>query len=441
MELRCRPTRREFLLAALVAVTASGCSGAAPPPDRAAAAAAPGAGLGGQVVEVAAVWADDEQRAFERVLDGFAQRTGARVEFTSAGDELPTVLQTRIAGGAPPDVAVLPMPGLVASLARAGSLQPLGPAVDAVLREQFAPVWRELGTVDGRLYGVVFKAAHKSLVWYDARALGPGFVPPADFDAFVDLLRRRADTGETPLAVGGADGWTLTDWFENVYLQTAGGEQYDRLAAHAIPWTHPTVRAALDRLAEVFRPEHLPGGPEAALQTEFTDSVVEVFGQQPSASIVFEGDFVAGVVRENTTAEVGEDARFFPFPQLERPAVVSAGDMVVALTDRPVTGALVEYLSTADAAAVWAAQGGFLSPNRLVPPAVYPDVATRSIASDLAGAETVRFDLSDLLPAALGGTEGDGLWRAMQEFLADPGNADEILADLEARAARVHGGR
>ena len=44
-----------------------------------------------------------------------------------------------------------------------------------------------------------------------------------------------------PYSVAGADGWTLTDLFENIYLRTAGPEKYDQLAKHEIKWTDPTV--------------------------------------------------------------------------------------------------------------------------------------------------------------------------------------------------------
>ena len=32
-----------------------------------------------------------------------------------------------------------------------------------------------------------------------------------------------------PLALGALDGWTLTDWFENIYIRQAGVEAYDTL--------------------------------------------------------------------------------------------------------------------------------------------------------------------------------------------------------------------
>jgi alpha-glucoside transport system substrate-binding protein len=421
-----------WLVTAALVVT--GCGGPAPAPVR------PGP-LSGQTIEVLAVWSDEEQASFERVLDVFEQRTGATVTYVPGGDETPTVLATRLAGGSPPDVAGIAQPALIHTLARAGSLVPLDPATEAVIDAQFAPEWRELGTVDGDLYGFVFKAANKSTIWYDADQLGPAFVPPRTWDEFVDLLRKKSDTGDTPLSVGGADGWTLTDWFENVYLQTAGGEMYDKLARHEIAWTDPSVRTALQTLGRAFRPEYLPGGISGALQTEFAESVVDVFGEDPRASIVFEADFVAGVIAESTSATVGQDARVFPFPRIgATPAVVSGGDMVVALTDEPATAALMQFLASSEAASIWAAHGGFVSPNREVEMGVYPDDTMRQIAEELVGAESLRFDMSDLMQGSLGGTPGDRFWRAMQDYLADPNQVDRILADLEAATAGHQGG-
>ncbi|GAA5134913.1 ABC transporter substrate-binding protein [Pseudonocardia adelaidensis] len=410
----------------------AGCAGPQPAPAR------PGP-LAGQTIEVLAVWSDEEQAAFERVLDVFEQRTGATVTYVSGGDEVPTVLATRLAGGSPPDVAGVAQPALVRTLARAGSLVPLDPSTESVIDAQFAPVWKELGTVDGELYGFVFKAANKSTVWYDAGQLGPGFVPPRTWDEFVETLRKLSDTGRTPLSVGGADGWTLTDWFENVYLQTAGGAMYDRLARHEISWTDPSVRTALQTLGRVFRPEYLPGGISSALQTEFTESVVDVFGADPKASIVFEADFVAGAIAESTPARVGADARVFPFPRIgPTSSVVSGGDTLVALTDEPGTKALMQFLASSEAASIWAAQGGFVSPNRQVALDEYPDDSTRQIAEELVGADNLRFDMSDLMPSALGATRGDGFWRAMQDYLADPAQVDRILAELEAEATAAY---
>jgi alpha-glucoside transport system substrate-binding protein len=185
----------------------------------------------------------------------------------------------------------------------------------------------------------------------------------------------------------------------------------------------------------------MPGGVESALQTEFAESVVDVFGEDPKASIVFEADFVAGVIAESTSATVGADARVFPFPRIgPASSVVSGGDTLVALTGEPGTAALMRFLASSEAASIWAAQGGFVSPNREVELGEYPDDSTRQIAEELVGAENLRFDMSDLMPSALGATRGDGFWRAMQDYLADPEQIDRILADLEAEATAAYQG-
>ncbi|WP_262391711.1 hypothetical protein [Nocardiopsis sp. CNR-923] len=107
----------------------------------------------------------------------------------------------------------------------------------------------------------------------------------------------------------------LTDWFENVYLQTAGPEMYDQLAAHEIPWTDPSVGVALETLAEVWGQERLlAGGTEGTLQTDFPTSVVNVFSDDPDAAMVVGADFVASVVSDSTNATVGGDATSSPSP-------------------------------------------------------------------------------------------------------------------------------
>ena len=89
--------------------------------------------LTGRTVEVAATWSGTEQENFEAVLDEFTKRTGATVKYTSGGNDLPVLLNSRLAGGAPPDVAFIPQPGVVAEFARRGVLKEItGAAADAV---------------------------------------------------------------------------------------------------------------------------------------------------------------------------------------------------------------------------------------------------------------------------------------------------------------------
>lgn len=419
---------------ALLALTAAACSGGA-------AGTGTTEDLNGQTVEVVGPWTGDEQKNFEQVLKAFTDKTGAEVKYTPAGDELPTVVQTRISGGTPPNVALIAQPGLVAQFAKAGALKPVNADVEKAVTDHNAAVWKQLGSVDGKLYGFTFKTANKSAFWYSEKAFQQvGATPPATWDDLVKTSKAISETGLAAVSVGGADGWTLTDWFENVYLRTAGPDNYDKLAKHEIPWTDPTVRKALEELAKLWGdPTLIAGG---ALQTEFPKSVTNVFGEPSTAAMVFEADFVASIITTNTKAKVGEDAKFFPFPSVagSKDAVVAGGDMAVQFKDDKATTELMKFLASPESGKVWAELGGFLSPNKDIPETAYPDAVTQELAQRIVDAgDNVRFDMSDLAPAAFGGTKGAGEWKDLQDFLADPKNVDGIMARLEANAAKAYG--
>lgn len=399
--------------------------------------------LDGQRAEVAAVWTGTEQKNFRKVLDAFEKQTGASVRFTSTGDDIAPALEPRIAGGNPPDVAVLPQPGLLRDFAQSGALQPVEDVAGAEVNEHYAPVWRELGSVDGQLYGVWFKSANKSLVWYNAKVFRDAGVEPAtDFNQLLTDMQTIADSGVKPLSVGAANGWTLTDIFENIYLAQAGAEKYDQLAKHEIPWTDDSVTQALTTMGQIVQPDFLVGGANEALQTEFPRSVQDLYARPPKAGLEIEADFVAGVISGDTKAKLGKRARFFPFPGIGDgpPPVVTGGDVAVLFTDSEAGKALIKFLATPEAAEVWARAGGYISANRNVSPRAYRNSTFREIANVLVTSTNVQFDLSDQQPASFGATDGQGMWKLFQDFVQNPSDVDGIAQQLESAAAQAFAG-
>jgi len=390
--------------------------------------------LEGQTVEVAAVWSGKEQANFGKVLAQFEKDTGAKVTFTSTGDDIATVLGTRLEGGDPPDIAFPPQPGLLRDLVARNALKPVDDIAGKLVDEHFSKDWRDLATVDGKLYGVPFKAANKSTVWYRKKAFDDAGVEiPKTWDDFLKAAQTIRDSGVTPLAIGGGDGWTLTDWFENVYLRVAGPEKYDQLSRHEIPWTDPTVITALQKLSDLWSKRDLiaPGFQNMT----FPESVTTVF--RGDAAMVFEGDFVAATITDETDAKLGTDADFFPFPSVDGsdPMVVGGGDVAVLMTDNEAAKELIKYLASPEAAQIWVELGGFTSPNKDVDLSAYPDEIGRKSAQQLVEAKTFRFDLSDLLPSAFGGTPAQGMWKDLQDFLANPANVQGTAQTLERDAA------
>ena len=400
--------------------------------------------LHGEKIEIVAVWQDVEAARFEHVLSGFAQATGADVTFTSTlGDDIGGVLDERIAAHDVPDLALLPQPGLLRRYARDEVIVPIDQMVDAATIANWSSEWLELGSSGGRLFGLWFKAAHKSLVWYRIAAFErAGVVPPSDLDGLVAVAEQLVAAGTPAFALSGDDQWTFTDWFENLYLRLAGPDLYDALAEGRLPWTDPTVVETLSLLGRIVSPPIATGGPAGVAETSFTDSVVLVFGEGEGPAMVVEGDFVAGMITGSTDAQLGIDADVFAFPDSDRARrlVVGGGDAVVMFRDTPAARALVAYLATPAAAERWARHGGFVSPNEDVDLAVYPDDISRAIARSLIEAgDGFRFDLSDLLPAAFGSTSGAGMQGILAAFVADPKDPNATARELEAaaRAAAV----
>ena len=392
----------------------------------------------GETLTVAAAWSGGEQKNFEAVLDKFEEETGATVNYTSFGDNGPAYLQTQLEGGKPPNVAVISQPALLQSLAADGDLVPLSDDAAATVKENFDESWVDLGSADETLYGVWFKAAHKSTVWYNADIYDEaGADVPEDWDGFLDQLQLITDAGYSGISVGADVGWPLTDWFENVYLRTAGPDKYDQLANHEIPWTDESVTEALNVLAQLWGTDLVqPGGA----QRSFPDSVTAVFGADPQAGTVFEADFVVGNIAEDGNSTVGENALFYDFPSVNgsAPSVVSGGDVAVAMVDDDATAALMDYLATPEAAEIWIPNGGLLSPNKQVDTSVYPDDTSRQIAESLTNAQTLRFDMSDLTPSAFGGTPGQGFWQEMIKFYEDPTDVEGTQQRLEAAAESAY---
>ncbi len=430
-----------LLLVLLLCAVAAGCGGG---DEEGGGGGETTAEEGGEAVSgsvnVLAVWTGAEGEAFQAVLDGFKeQNPDVTVSYKSAKDPA-AVLSTAVEGGNPPDVAALPNPGLMRDFAGRGAIKPIDFARES-LQENYAQSWLDLGTVDDKLYGVFFKGVNKSTVWYNVAAFeDAGIEPPTTWDELLEAADTLKASGVPAYSIGGADGWTLTDLFENVYLRTAGPEKYDQLAAHEIPWTDASVKEALTEMGKILGDtENVAGGTSGALQTDFPTSVTQVYADPPKAAMVFEGDFVAGVIKAETQAQPETGYSVFDFPAIgdSESVALGAGDVVVMFKDTPASRALIQYLGSPEAQEIWAKRGGFTAPSKNVSEDAYPDEITRKAAAGLGAAEEFRFDLSDLQPAAFG---SDAMFTILQDFLKNPKDVNGTAQKLERAAAAAYKG-
>jgi len=392
-------------------------------------------------VQIVGVWTGDEEKSFNAVLDGFrAKNPDVKVTYKSTGDNTPTVLATAVAGGNPPDLASVSQPGLVTDFQKKGALKNIDFA-KATLTANYPADIAKIGVINGHVYGLLIKGANKSTVWYNVSSFkNAGVKRVGTWPQFSKALSTIKASGTAPLSVGGADGWTLTDLFENIYLRQAGPTKYDQLSKHKIKWTDASVVTALQTMGSVLKSGNIAGGTAGALQTDFPTSVSNVFSATPKAAMIAEGDFVPGVVASKNTLKPVTGYNVFPFPAIGNTQnyVEGGGDMLMAFKDSPAIRALVQYLATGAAQTIWAKRGGYTAPAKTVSPSAYPDAITRTTASAVGKAKVFRFDLSDLQPASFGGTVGQGEFKLFQDFLKSPGNAKGIAKQLESAAAKAY---
>jgi alpha-glucoside transport system substrate-binding protein len=432
---------------ALVAIVAlaAGCGSS----NNSASKTTTGAVAGAQVtrnvsgkVSIVGVWTGDEQKSFQAVLNGFKKLyPNVNVSYKSTGDNTPTVLSTAVAGGNPPDLASVSQPGLVNDFQKKGVLKNLDFAKGQLARNYPHDI-ATIGQIGNHIYGLLIKGANKSTVWYNVSAFkNAGVSPPATWGQFIKNAATLKASGIPAYSIGGADGWTLTDLFENIYLRQAGPDMYDKLAKHQIKWTDPSVKKALTTMGQVLgNSSDIAGGTSGALQTDFPTSVSNVFSTSPKAAQVIEGDFVPGVVASSNKLKPVFGYNVFAFPAIgnTKGYVEGGGDEIMMFKDKPATRALVQYLATGAAQTIWAKRGGYTAPAKTVPASAYPDAITRATAVAVGHAKAFRFDLSDLQPASFGATVGQGMFKIFQDFLKNPKNVNGIASPRESAAATAY---
>jgi ABC-type glycerol-3-phosphate transport system substrate-binding protein len=393
--------------------------------------AAAGCGSPRRAVQVAVVWSGTELARFRDVV----RRYPRPVDVVSTRNDIDAFLGTRYRTANQPDVAIIPQIALITDYARRGWLAPMAPEVTG----RFATPWNGMLTVDGVQYGAWVKAAHKSLVWYAPDTLSEP--PPDDWDGFTGLVRRlAAAAGPAPLAIGAADGWVLTDWLENLLTAISTDAEYQGLVTGRTGWDSAPVRRALTLLADVWAtPGAFPDGAARALLTQQEESVIQVTRRR--ASMVLEGDFVAAVADKfaRPGSPVLASARF---PRVDgvQPLLV-AGDAAVVFEGSASGRDLVDWLTGSAPFQPWIDSGGYLSPNLQIPDDAYGSSPAAGFARELRNATgTLRFDLSDQLRGSLGGPDGLGVWKILQDFFAEvarPGAVDRACRRLVRAAAQA----
>jgi len=254
-----------FAVLTSLALLAGACGGddggEAPPPGEAS----------GEI-RVVSNWTGSEGEAFQAVIDAFHEKNPkvtVKVEQVPF-DQTQALLTQQFAAGSPPDVAVA-LPGIIRTFADQDLLLNLDPQWDGWIKDgAYTDALRQIASgPDGKAYAVFFKGNVNALVWYSPQQLEKlGIAEPKTWAEFTAAMDKAKADGVAPLAVGGKDGWPLTQWTDPVILRVAGAEAFNDLARGKIGWDDPRIVKSFQVLGDLIGKYF----PQHTLATGFIDA-------------------------------------------------------------------------------------------------------------------------------------------------------------------------
>ncbi len=401
--------------------------------------------LKGETLTIFGPWRGDDENHVQIVLEYFREATGADVKYSSSENyEQQIVIDTQ--AGSPPNIAILPQPGLLADLAAKGLLSPLADADKAWIKDNYGAgqSWVDLGTYkdkDGsrKFFAFPYKADLKSLVWYSPENFADaGYEIPKTMEELIALSDKIVADGGKPwcigLGSGGATGWPATDWVEDIMLRTQPPEVYDKWVTNEIKFDDPAVTGALDDLRLVRQERCL-------CRWRCGGRCLDRFPRQPQGSLLHAAQVLhapSGVVHSLLLPgrnQAGRGCGLLLFPALCREArtrQAGARCRHAGHHHQGFEGGARLHRIPEDCRwpmnCGWR-QSGFLTPLKSVNHEAYANDALKKQGEILTTATTFRFDGSDLMPGKIG---AGAFWTGMVDFVGGKSAADAGAAIQKA---------
>lgn len=391
--------------------------------------------LKGKTVTVYTGIVTPEDTAYIESYKPFEECTGATIKYE--GDKsFETQVLVRAKAGNPPDMAIVPQPGLLKQLVSTGKVVEAPAEVASNVDKFWGEDWKGYATVDGKFYAAPSGASVKSLVWYSPNSFKEGgYTVPTTLDELKALSDKMVADKKKPwcagISSGEATGWPVTDWMEDMMLRLSGPEMYDKWVNHEVPFNGPESTAALDKVGEFLKnPAYVNGGlgdVKSIATTTFQDGGLPIL--DGTCEMHRQASFYAANWPEGT--KVAEDGDVFAFylPGVDATAkpVLGGGEFNVAFTDRPEVKAFQTYVSTdtwANNKVASTPNGGWISANKGMDISKLKGPIDQLAAGLLQDEKTVfRFDGSDQMPAAIG---SNAFWKQSTSWITGQSTKDTV---------------
>lgn len=396
----------------------------------------------GAEVELYGTISGVEAEQLQESVGKFEECTGMTVTYNGS-DEFETEINIRVDGGNPPDLAIIPQPGLLQRVVGTGAVVAAPQSVEDNVDKFWSTDWKNYGTVGTTFYAAPLMASVKGWVWYSPKEFADnGYEVPTTWQDMMDLTAEMAANGGSgpnykPWCIGfesgTATGWPGTDWIEDIVLRQDGPEAYDQWVAGDLDFTSPEIKKAFQTFGDIaLNPDYVNGGlgdSASIVDTSFQEAGLQIL--EGSCSLHHQASFYEAQWPEGTDVSENGDVWAFLTPKVNESdgdAVTGGGEFVAAFNTDPATVALQTFLASDTWANERVSLGGVISANKGLDPANASSPIGQASIEILQGEDTVfRFDASDLMPAEVGAS---AFWTSMNDYVSGT-PLDTVLSDIE----------
>jgi alpha-glucoside transport system substrate-binding protein len=390
----------------------------------------------GKTVKVFAGIRDPEATVMQNIFSHFTACTGISIAYEGT-DQFETLLPVRVKGGNAPDIAIIPQPGLVATMVATGKAVPVTGKVMANINKYYNPSWKTFTTVHGKVYGAPFGASSKSLIWYSpAQFTKINATVPTTWAQMQAIAAKFKTAGVTPFCAGiesgAATGWAATDWLEEIVLRDLGPNVYNQWWQGKVKFSDPRI---LKEMQYVFGPSYLGsaaqvGDLQSVATRKFQDAGVPGL-KDGTCGMLQQASFYSSMFPAGTTFGPTGDANAFYLPPTNNKfgkPIEGAGEFPVAFSKRPEVGIVQDYFSSPAYGIPRALAGGWTSANNGIPLSNYKDPVLKVVAASLQSKKgAIVFDASDLMPTAVNGA----FWKEITKFYAEGKPIADVAAAID----------
>ncbi|ESY51364.1 MULTISPECIES: extracellular solute-binding protein [unclassified Mesorhizobium] len=206
------------------------------------------------------------------------------------GSDLDKQLRIAMLSGNGPDVVFTAGPSYVASMAQAGQLLPLDDyAAKLGWNDRLLPLFTELGKYEGKLYALAKTYETLGLFYNKTLFDKSSWKAPttiAELEALADEMKAK---GLVPFGAGNADWRPANEHHVSIVLNSvAGPDNVYKALTGAIPWTDPSIQAAIDKLDEWWQKGYFgPNYFSLTLEQAFAQVATGQAGMAPSGTWSF----------------------------------------------------------------------------------------------------------------------------------------------------------